>query len=445
MCRYRGEPTSRDGALRNGIPFSVLVNSPNSFQPSTSRLGILYAECWLSAIQAGAVDQLAFVLGAQTPLWSTVDELTRFASHVHELGHSLHRPFGSSPHPTASILSTTPSAAVIETKKDYEPLRIRAWRETVPGESNGCVHIVVVNIWTGGAVQFTAMLEGLQPVFPGFKWPCSGYSACEATRLFAPGPSLNITEGGILAEDFIGPGQTTHYRIGCDAAVGSRPHAANNMIENPSFEQTGGDPSQHVPPSPAVSGEIFMGQSEWEVPRMVDGHDYRAALMADTTVAHTGRHSLKVHVPSNTPFVFSVTGKAQYRGGANVCPTDGRRTELSVRLQYGVAYIVSLKVQASPAGTKVAVMKGSWGDGCSYPGVLPPPAGGCPYRGIALHEVEAGRGWSTLHTVIENVSTDNCTALQIRVSPAGAEYGAVAWIDDVYVAPVQNLEAPKRW
>jgi hypothetical protein len=50
-----------------------------------------------------------------------------------------------------------------------------------------------------------------------------------------------------------------------------------------------------------------------------------------------------------------------------------------------------------------------------------------------------------LHTVIENVSTDNCTALQIRVSPAGAEYGAVAWIDDVYVAPVQNLEAPKRW
>ena len=189
---------------------------------------------------AGTVDQLAFVLGAQTPLWSTVGELTRFASHVYELGPSLHRPFGSTPHPKATVLSTVPSAAEISRlwpAVGLEPLRIRAWRETPPGVSSDCVHVVVVNLWSNGAVRFTAAIEGLRGEFPGFEWPCSGYAVCSATRLFTLGPQLNISAGGILSEEWIGPAQTAHYRIGCDTTGGSTPGGAANMVQNPSFEQ----------------------------------------------------------------------------------------------------------------------------------------------------------------------------------------------------------------
>lgn len=202
--------------------------------------------------------------------------------------------------------------------------------------------------------------------------------------------------------------------------------------------QTGGDPSQNVGPSPALSGDILMGESEWEVPRMMDGHDPRASLTSDTTVAYTGRHSLKIRVPTSSPLVFALTGKNNYRDVTNICPADGTQTELSVRLQYGVPYNVTVQVQASPAGTKVALMAGSWGRGCSYPDVLPPPNGGCPYEGNIIQEVTAGRGWSALHTIIHNVSFDNCTALQIRVSPASSKFGAVAWIDDVVVLPLAS-------
>jgi hypothetical protein len=51
------------------------------------------------------------------------------------------------------------------------------------------------------------------------------------------------------------------------------------LVRNPGFEQTGGD-STKTRPSPAVSGDIFVGNEKWEVPRRVDGHDYRAALTA---------------------------------------------------------------------------------------------------------------------------------------------------------------------
>lgn len=37
-----------------------------------------------------------------------------------------------------------------------------------------------------------------------------------AARLYAPGPILNISQDGQLSPDFISPGQTNIYRIGCN-------------------------------------------------------------------------------------------------------------------------------------------------------------------------------------------------------------------------------------
>ena len=361
---FVGEPIARDGTLRDGIPFEVLVNSPNSFEPSTNANGRLYSSCWLSTIMAGCTDQLAFNVGAQAQLWSTLTQISDFASHVHELGPSLHRQFGSAPHPEAAILHTIPSHG----QDTYGPLRIRAWREFPPpgpGHQAGgdCVHVVVVNSLTNTSVRFAAAVKGLQtPVDSETSCDCSQQPLCCAKRLFVPGPSLQISANGTLTEDIIGPGETLHYRIGCVV----RPTNPANLVRNPSFEETGGDvTSAH--PSPAVSDDIFIGTKEWEVPRMVDGHDYRASLTADTTVAYSGRHSLKVVVPTSTPLVFALSGKNNLCGAPS-----GRSTELSVRLKQGSAYNVTMHVQASPAGTKLALMRGSWGTGCSYPDVRLP-------------------------------------------------------------------------
>ena len=234
-----------------------------------------------------------------------------------------------------------------------------------PGPGQGplgdCVHVVVVNSLTNTSVRFSAVVKGLSTPLVGWKRPCdcSRQLLCCAKRLFVPGPSLPISASGMLAEDVIGPAEVAHYRIGCAVAATN----AANMVRNPSFEETGGD-STSARPSPAVSDDILIGKKVWEVPRMVDGHDYRASLTTDTTVAYSGRHSLKVQVPTSTPFVFALSGKN------NLCNApSGRSTETSVRLRRGNAYNVSMHVQASPAGTKLAIMRGSWAAGCSYPNV----------------------------------------------------------------------------
>jgi hypothetical protein len=343
------------------------ANSPNSFQPNTNDDGRLYASCWLSTIMAGFTDQVAFNVGAQAQLWSTLAQISRFSSHVHELGPSLHRQFGSPPHPEASILRSVPSNNEIV----FAPLRIRAWHEFPPKHEGQdplytqCVHVVIVNSLTNTSVRFVAALQGLSspPSMCFAKGPsdCSKQPSCCAKRLFVPGPSLQISATGILSESVIGPAETAHYRIGCAVSM---PTNAANLVRNPGFEQTGGD-STKTRPSPAVSGDIFVGNEKWEVPRRVDGHDYRAALTADTTVAYSGRHSLKVQVPTSTPLVFALSGRSMCDA-----PRDSVwDTESSVRLRPGNTYNVSMHVQASPAGTRLALMRGSWGAGCSYPNV----------------------------------------------------------------------------
>ena len=161
-------------------------------------------------------------------------------------------------------------------------------------------------------------------------------------------------------------------------------------------------------------------------------------MTADTTVAVSGRHSLKVQVPTSQAFVFPVAAKYGHRAVAT--PGFGDSVTLKLGTQ---RYLVSLWVQASPPGTKLALMSGFWHNAshCIYPNYLPPLRGGCPYTGMVVHEVDAGREWAQMKVVIGPGTRlsilDNMTSLQLRVSPARTgKFGATVWIDDVSVAPV---------
>lgn len=196
-----------------------------------------------------------------------------------------------------------------------------------------------------------------------------------------------------------------------------------------------GDPNFCCPKiasSDAYAGEIFTGTSEWQIPRQLDGHDPRAAATADTTVAFTGRHSLKIRVPTDKPLIIGVAGTQHSKGGgADACFGLDKSTDIAIRLVNGRSYSVSLQAQASPAGSQLAVMEGYWRGGCAYPDTAPAPDGGCPFIGNVRHEISMGREWTALQVNFTSASPDNCTGLAIRVTPPAGSFGAVAWIDAV--------------
>ena len=434
---FDGGPSGRDGSLRSGIPFEPLVNSPNDFVVSADSDGLLYSSAWLSVVTAGAADQLVFNTGPQCQLARYHDEVARFASHSHELALSLRAPFGMA-QPRATIVSLDPALDAVD---GNTAVQVRAWRESPAGAAGDCVHLVLVNS-ADIAVRFVAHVAGLIPPWEGFRWPCDCPGAgnvcdiCFARRLFVPGPQLNVSANGTLGEGSLGPGDTAIFRIGC-AAPGTHPWAspAANLANNPSFEENGGDPNfahGDFPPSRVSAGDIFVGTSKWEVPRQLDGHDPRASLVADTIVAYAGRHSLKVHCPTDRPLVFGVAGTQQSKGGgADACYEDGKSTEISIRLQPGRRYSVMLQAQASPAGTRLALVQGFWTTACSYPTVMPPPAEGCPFTQVALHhEQTLGTHWGNVSSTF--TVQRNCSGLQLLVTPAN-RYGATVWIDAVQV------------
>ena len=135
-------------------------------------------------------------------------------------------------------------------------------------------------------------------------------------------------------------------------------------------------------------------------------------------------------MPTIKPLVFGVAGTQKSKGGgADACFEHGTTTEISVRLHQGQRYQVSLQAQASPVGTRLALMQGHWTASCSYPSTLPPPAEGCPYTGTTIHEVSLGSDWSNVSVAFDG---SNCSGLQLRVSPAN-RFGATVWIDAVQV------------
>ena len=100
-------------------------------------------------------------------------------------------------------------------------------------------------------------------------------------------------------------------------------------------------------------------------------------------------------------------------------------------MEHNVQIEVVLQAQASPAGTRLALVQGFWTTACSYPTVMPPPAEGCPFTQVALHhEQTLGTHWGNVSSTF--TVQRNCSGLQLLVTPAN-RYGATVWIDAVQV------------
>ena len=120
------------------------------------------------------------------------------------------------------------SASVLrhDVVSDRAPVRARAWREACGPQSNSsglCMHVIVVNTVQDSTVSFSVrlLLDQLRQedselaVNSRSEQPQWGFPM-QATALFETGGyNVTVDQGGLLS-DFVGPGQTMIYEVGCN-------------------------------------------------------------------------------------------------------------------------------------------------------------------------------------------------------------------------------------
>ena len=129
-----------------------------------------------------------------------------------------------------------------------------------------------------------------------------------------------------------------------------------------------------------------------------------------------------------------------------VVPAGFPLVSSSITLLPGKAYSISIAIQATPPGTTVELMAGTW---IVISDVLKEfaPSAYCSYNGTSLGLWSAGATelpgeWSVLsvttHVPVASAA-QNGTALQLRVTPPTSErgLGATVWFDNVTVVEVQ--------
>jgi hypothetical protein len=188
------------------------------------------------------------------------------------------------------------------------PLIYNLWKEPPAAPALFCAHIAVVNSNTSSYAHFEFTIAGERP-------PAG--DALQAKRIFTPGAwhsslwsshlnlgnnrldcdnagvSLNVSTAAgsadpvwLPARDYIAPGATNLYRIGCDLATAE----LDNLATNPTME------------APALAQMPGWAQAAY------GDADPRVTMTSDTAVAAEGRHSVKIRVPSAKPIVFPLAG-----------------------------------------------------------------------------------------------------------------------------------------
>jgi hypothetical protein len=168
----------------------------------------------------------------QVPIW---------AEEMRWLLPSFLRPFEAGPHPsfnitTAKLLRPSASTAGLP-GTSMMPLRAKVFEEgpcPMP-----CLHIVVVNVLEDTPVAFTIEVEA--PGVAALVGPhgkLKGHQVVNASRLFDGGYNTSLGFRGdtvVTLEDFIGPGDTNIYEVGCE---GPRPNLkeGNDDGSNPPWE-----------------------------------------------------------------------------------------------------------------------------------------------------------------------------------------------------------------
>lgn len=179
-------------------------------------------------------------------------------------------------------------------------------------------------------------------------------------------------------------------------------------------------------------------------------------MQADTTVRlPTGRHSIRVTVPTGNPYVFALPGpgvakRVQKRPEDSNCPAPGATKGLcpgdiisvgSVTLPRSSSWLVSLFVQTSPAGTRVEIVDGGWNlTSVQFRGWMPDQVLGAyignPIAGVvgntSVEPVSGKRVWQQLEARLPATSSPtDVAALQLRITPPpsdGSRFGATVWL-----------------
>lgn len=213
---------------------------------------------WLAAVTAGMVSELVFILQGSSGVWP--NELTPgggwrqtiqvplWASEMRALLPSFLRPFEAGPHPTLTVTSATllrPTASIVGLPGNAtNPLRARALQDYCPNSATAeirvasdnarrehempCLHVVVVNVLEDTPVSFSIEVESppTAAAIKRYQQQQATVSSAEAqllgvlnaTRLFDDGynVTLGFRDNFIVLADYVGPGDTNIYEIGCD-------------------------------------------------------------------------------------------------------------------------------------------------------------------------------------------------------------------------------------
>lgn len=108
-------------------------------------------------------------------------------------------------------------------------------------------------------------------------------------------PAGSADPAWLPARDYIAPGETNLYRIGCDLAAAD----PDNLAKNPTME------------APALAQMPGWSQAAY------GDADPQVTMTSDTTVAAEGRHSVKITIPSAKPIVVPLAGMAMVKPPAN--------------------------------------------------------------------------------------------------------------------------------
>eukprot|EP01052_Picozoa_sp_SAG31_P036749 SAG31_NODE_4632_length_3084_cov_2.286767_2_plen_513_part_00 len=435
-----------DGEYRASVPFQPLCNCPAGSLADTGELGLFigYAQAWMGAVMADMWDQLIFAGGYYR--WTAM--AATISAHMHEIRPSFRQPFGS-PRPVVQVevvkqLRDCFDQADVQAQALLGgPLRAAIWSEQFSSHRNAsaasvCAHLVVVNAGLQAPVIFTANVSGLGPL-----------AGLKATRLFEAGSSLSISKDGKLGNDWVRPGGVNIYRIGCE---GRDQEQGVHNLATPLFAA----PSR----IPLASASTVLPRPAWSVWPWSDDdpiskqYDSRLSVMSDTAVAvDPARHSLRFNLPSANPVVLALPGKQLVANGpwhtnmhwkpsAPVQAGD-RVVGTSMVLPGGRNFRVSLLVQASPCGTKIELMSGSWRVSASKNRDMEEDAWGSYEGELVTFVTPCGPNWTRLETELRvpaGNATHNGTALQLRLSapPSERHWGGTVWIGSALAIEIMS-------
>lgn len=212
-------------ARRNGVEFEPVVNCVGlwwtpTFMDHPSAAKITRSAMWLGIIASAVPNQLVFLL-QNTGFTSSVTEPDGgwlqtiqpaiWGAQVRALMPSVLPRHGEVFRPTADVLEAAPlvPTSVGPPGLNGPLVSVGAWAEACP---TVCAHVIVVNLHQQSFVHFTIRLTGLTHVA----------LPTNATRLFDATYNSTVDTNGLLT-DFIGPGDTNVYEIGC---TGPKPNSS---------------------------------------------------------------------------------------------------------------------------------------------------------------------------------------------------------------------------